>query len=144
MWHIVLLNNNNYYTDDNALEAGIRLLSVFQPLLCYFWDCRCVLPPLAPNAILNALIFDIFINYFIYLHFNHCPPHLLLPFASKRVLLHPPTHSQLTPPTFPFAGSTSLHRTKSLPSHWCQISQPSATYVAGTMDTLMYTLWLVV
>jgi hypothetical protein len=31
----------------------------------------------------------------------------------------------------PYTGSLSLHRTKGLPSYWCQIRQFSATYAAG-------------
>ena len=42
-------------------------------------------------------------------------PHLL--FASMRVLLHPLTHSCLTTPASPYTGSSSLHRTKGIPSH---------------------------
>ena len=41
----------------------------------------------------------------------------LLPFASMRVLLHPLTHSCLTALASPYAGASSLHRTKGLPSH---------------------------
>jgi hypothetical protein len=71
------------------------------------------------------------------------------PFAFKMVLPHPPTYSQLTPPASPFTGATCLFRTKyllykCLPSHSCQIRQSSVTYKVGTMDPLMYTLWLVV
>ena len=38
-------------------------------------------------------------------------------FASKRVLPHPHTHSCLTLLASPYAGASSLHRTKNLPSH---------------------------
>ena len=38
-------------------------------------------------------------------------------FASMMVLLHPLTHSHLTPLAFPCTGASSLHRTKGLPSH---------------------------
>ena len=40
-----------------------------------------------------------------------------LPFTSMRVLLHPLTHSCLTTLASPYAGASSLHRTKGLPSH---------------------------
>lgn len=65
-----------------------------------------------------------FIDYSIYLHIKCCPlsglsstnPSLIpLPFASKRLLPHP-IHSCLTTLASPFAGTTSLHRTKCLPS----------------------------
>jgi hypothetical protein len=35
----------------------------------------------------------------------------------------PPAHSYLTTLAFPFAGASSLHRTKGLHSYWCQIKQ---------------------
>jgi hypothetical protein len=40
-----------------------------------------------------------------------------LPSASIRMLPHPPTHSQCTTLAFPYAGVSSLHQTKALPSH---------------------------
>ena len=40
------------------------------------------------------------------------PSHL--PFASKRMLPHPPTHFHLTPLMYPYAVASSLHRAKSL------------------------------
>ena len=44
-------------------------------------------------------------------------PYLLLPNpASIRVLPHLPTHSCLSTIAFPYPGSSSLHRTKGLPS----------------------------
>jgi hypothetical protein len=44
----------------------------------------------------------------------------------------------------PFSGAPSLHRTKHVPSHWCQIRQSSATYVAGAMDwpCIFFGWWL--
>lgn len=89
----------------------------------------------------------IFTNYLIDFHFKCCPPpqlpfhessnlsHLCEPstppphhFASKRVVLHLPTHSCLSPLASPFSEASSLHRTKCIPSHWCKIRQSSATY----------------
>ena len=58
----------------------------------------------------------------------HNPPSIPLPFASKRVLPHPPTHSHFTPLASPFSGVSSLHRTKHL----------------GATNKPMYALWLVV
>ena len=43
------------------------------------------------------------------------PSHL--PFASKRVIPHPPTNSFLTPLASPYARASSLLSTKSLPFH---------------------------
>ena len=57
---------------------------------------------------------------------------------------HPSTQSRLSALAFPYAGSSSLHRTKGFPSHWCQIRPSSAIYVAGGMGSSMWTLWLVV
>lgn len=45
------------------------------------------------------------------------PSPLPSPHASMRVLPHPPTHSHLRALAFPYAGSSSLHRTKGLFSH---------------------------
>lgn len=71
--------------------------------------------------------------------------HLIpLHFASKRLLTYPHTHSNLSPLESPYARATNLHRTKGPLSLWCQINQSSSTYVAGPMDTFMYTLWFVV
>jgi hypothetical protein len=93
------------------------------------------------------------INYLIYLHFKFSPPSQstlhkssisppsLLPLRDAPPLTHPLLPH---PSSIPLLGATSLHRTKHLPSHWCQIRQSSATYVAGAMDWPMYTLWLVV
>ena len=54
------------------------------------------------------------------------------------------THFHLTDLAFPYPGASSLHRTKGLPSNWCQIRPSSATYAAGGMGPSMCTLWLVV
>jgi hypothetical protein len=61
-----------------------------------------------------------------------------------RVLPQPPIHSHLTALGFPYAGSLSLHRTKGLPSHWCQIRYSSATNTAGAMSAPVCTLWFMV
>ena len=49
------------------------------------------------------------------------PPHPIPPFSllgvSVRVLLHPLIHSCLTILASPYAGASSFHRTKGLPSH---------------------------
>jgi hypothetical protein len=49
------------------------------------------------------------------------PTSIPVPFACKRVLTHPLTNSCLTTVAYPFSGASSLHGTKHLPSHWCQI-----------------------
>jgi hypothetical protein len=49
---------------------------------------------------------------------------------------HLPTPACLTAPTSPYAGASSLHRTKGLPFQWCQIRQSSATYVSRAMIPL--------
>lgn len=49
--------------------------------------------------------------------------------------LLPPTHPLLpTAIALPNIGSLSLHKIKGLPSHWCQIRQPSAKYASGAMS----------
>ena len=44
----------------------------------------------------------------------------------------PPTHL-LNATAFLYTGTSSLHRTKGLPSHRCQIRPSSATYAAGVI-----------
>jgi hypothetical protein len=66
--------------------------------------------------------FMIFIGYFIYLHFKCYPPSQVplhkppIPTASMRMFAHPPNHSCLSSLVFPYLESSSLHRTKGLPS----------------------------
>jgi hypothetical protein len=64
-------------------------------------------------------------------------PHIPSSFspASMRVLSHLPTHSCLRSLVFPYTGSSSLHRTKRIPSQGCQIRQSSATYPSEDMGT---------
>ena len=62
-----------------------------------------------------------------------------LPFVSMRVLIHPFTHSCLTPLSSPYAGISNLNKTKGLPCHCCQARPSSATYVSGIMDLSLYT-----
>jgi len=102
----------------------------------------------------GQLFFLFLIGYFVCLHFKYClhswsplhkcpiPSSLL--FASKRVLLQSPNHSCLTVLASSYGGASSLHRTKGLPSHWCQIRPSSAIYAAGAKDPTMCTLWFVV
>jgi hypothetical protein len=72
--------------------------------------------------------FYFFLNNFIHLHFKwHSPSELLLhkppippplfplPFASMWMLLHLLTHSCLTTLASPYAGPSSLHKTKASP-----------------------------
>ena len=68
----------------------------------------------------------------------------LLHFASMRVFIQPLTYFCLTALASPYSGSSSLHRTKGLPSQLCQIRPSSVTYVYGAIDHSIYTLWLVV
>jgi hypothetical protein len=74
-----------------------------------------------------------FIGYFIYLHFKCYLPSQLNPLSSfqSSLLLWGlfPTHPlPITSLAFHYAGSSSLHRTKGLFSHWCLTRQSSATY----------------
>ena len=56
-----------------------------------------------------------------------------LPFASEGVGI---------PLESPYSGASSLYRIRYIPSHWGQASQPSATYVPGTLVQPVYALWL--
>jgi hypothetical protein len=72
----------------------------------------------------------------------HKSPYLPLPPASVRVHPHsPPSYSCLSVLAFPYPGSSSLYRTKRLPSQWCPIRQSSTIYPAGTMRPTTCTLW---
>jgi hypothetical protein len=64
-------------------------------------------------------------GYFIFLHFK-CYPLSWFPFCKSPLLcfyegVPAPTHSCLTTLALLYTGASSLHRTKDLPSHWCQI-----------------------
>jgi hypothetical protein len=81
------------------------------------WDPASLLCSLA-----GVFQFFLIIGYFIYLHFKCYPPscfHLRNPptpsppTASMSVFLHHP-HSCFTDLAFPYAGASSLHRTKGL------------------------------
>jgi hypothetical protein len=75
------------------------------------------------------VFFLFLVGYFIYLHFK-CYPSSQFPFHKPPIPsllplplwgcspIHPPTHSCLSSLVFPFPLSSSLPRTKGLPSHW--------------------------
>jgi hypothetical protein len=58
---------------------------------------------------------------------SHLQPPYCIPLTLLllRVLPNPPTHSHLNALAFSYTGVSSLHRTKGIPSHWCQI-RPSS------------------
>jgi hypothetical protein len=58
--------------------------------------------------------------------------------TSMRVLPYP--LSCFSTLTISYPPSSSLHRTKGLPSQWYQMRQSSTTYPAGAMGPPMYTL----
>jgi hypothetical protein len=66
------------------------------------------------------------------------------PSVSMSMLPHLPTHSCLLTLAFPYTGTSNLHSTKGLPSHWCPTRPSSATYVTGAMGPSMCIIWLVV
>ena len=61
-----------------------------------------------------------------------------------RVHLYLLTHSFITALASSYTGAPNLHRTKCLPSHWCQIRPFSAKCGSGAIDLSTCTLWLVV
>jgi hypothetical protein len=90
--------------------------------------------------------FDIFIGYFIYLHFKCYPfpgfpsgkPLTYMPSpASIKVLPHPPTHSCLPALIFSYTGASSLPRTRVSPPIDVQQGHP-------LLHMWLVTLWLVV
>jgi hypothetical protein len=64
--------------------------------------------------------------------------------ASTRVLPYPRVHSCPMALAFPYAEASHLHRTKDLPSLWCQTRPSSATHAAGAMGLSVCILWFVV
>jgi hypothetical protein len=75
---------------------------------------------------LQSLFFIFIIGYLIYLYFisyplpwfpHHKPPIHPLPHCFYEGTLPLPTNSHLIALAFPYAGASSLHRTKSLPFH---------------------------
>ena len=69
-------------------------------------------------------------------------PHVMSPPLCLCEGAPPHTHpSCLTAPVSPYTETSSLHRTKDFPPHWCQIRSSSAIYVSGAMDP---SIWLVV
>jgi hypothetical protein len=87
--------------------------------------------------------YNLIVSHFFFLMdilFIYISNVILLPsFPSANSLSHSPlnsafmrvlpylTHSCLTTQAFPITGASSLHRTKGLPSHWCQIRKSSTT-----------------
>ena len=71
--------------------------------------------------------------------FPSANPQSTPPPASMRMLPYQPTHLCITALAFPYAGASSLHRTKGLLSYWPQIRPCSAIYAAGAMGP---SLWL--
>jgi hypothetical protein len=65
-------------------------------------------------------------------------PYPLLPAPA-----HQPTHTCFLALAFPYTGTSSLHRTKVLSSHWCPARPSSSTHTAGAMSSTMCTPWLV-
>ena len=61
-------------------------------------------------------------------HFPVSPPEtpytIHPPPTSMRLLPHPPTHTCLPALTFLYTGTSSLHKTKGLSSHWCLTGHP--------------------
>jgi hypothetical protein len=82
--------------------------------------------------LLMMFSFFLFLNWIFYLFTFQMLYPLLVSFlqthypippypTSMGVLPHPHTHSSLTALAFLYTGASTLHRTKGLHSHWCQI-----------------------
>ena len=103
---------------------------------------------LLPMNLCFIFLFNIFIRYFRYIlnatPFLVSPPKISSSFppspTSMSVFPPSPTHSHLSTLKFPYTGASSLHRTKGIPSHWCQIKPSFATYAAWAMGPSMCTL----
>jgi len=125
---------------------NMRMLNI---LFCNSWTISPSSHLEICSFILDSLylfFFFLFVYFINILLLLDIPPKLpypiplsLLPFGSKRVFLHPFTHSHLSPPTSPYNRASI-----SLPCHWCQIIPSSATYLTAVLAHSMSTLWLVV
>jgi hypothetical protein len=122
----------------------IFIIYIFEFCFQYSWRFLNKITSFCQYFLLDILF--IYISNII--HFPGFPFRIPLSYslilASVRVFFYPPTHSHLTALELPYTRPSSLHRTKGLSSHWCQIKLSPATYVAGAMDFSMCTLWLVV
>jgi hypothetical protein len=87
------------------------------------------------------LLFCLFIEYFLYLHFKYFPlssSPLQKPSAPSPLPLplwrcsptNPPTHSSLPALAFAYTGALNTLRPKILSSYWCPTRPSSATYAA--------------
>jgi hypothetical protein len=88
----------------------------------------------------TRISFFLFLLFILFIYITNAIPLPSFPSTNPLVLPclyegapHLPTFSCLSALAFPYPGSSSLHRTKGLPSHCCQIWQSSATYAAGAM-----------
>ena len=132
-----------YLTHSFGFKKHLYLCSTYTHLL--FWIF------LLKDRLIKVKLSFFFKNSFICLHFKWYPPslvplhtfpsHLPTPFASMRMLLHPLTHSCLAALASCYARVPNLHRTKGLPSHWCQIRPSSATYVSWAMSPCIHFDW---
>jgi hypothetical protein len=82
-----------------------------------------------------------FINYFIYLHSKFCTPFFPSMISAPHAPLlcfwegaPQPTHSHSTLLASTFPQASSFYRINYILSHWNQIRQYSATYVADATD----------
>jgi hypothetical protein len=114
-----------------------------------FWHDQYEQPPYSPDHFLFYWIFILFtfkmLSPFLVTHPWKPPiPSLLLLLLWGSFPSHVPTHSYLNALALPYTSTLSLHRTKSLHSHWCLARLSSDTNAAGAMGPSMCTLWLVV
>ena len=102
------------------------------------------------RAFLFLFSFFFFLKFLLDIFFIYISN--VIPFAgfpSANSLSHPPPpahqpiHSCIPVLACPYTGTSSLHRTKCLSSHWCP-RPSSATYVGEAMGLSVCTFWLVV
>ena len=135
----------------NHQPQNIHRLDLGLPYICNICACSvgCIWVPdnwsmAIPKAVACMVFKNIFIKYFLYLHFNCCPlsrsplRKSLIPFPLLLPLwgCSPPTHPLLSSST----GASNILRPKGRRSHWRPTRPSSATYVVGAMGPSMCTL----
>ena len=139
-WKRFCLNSLNYAVILSNLFMVLKnlLLVLLIPIFCYktFYI-------LLPYILLKNLYWLCYLFTFqMFFPFLVFPPQI--PYAIPSSCFY----EGASPPTYPLLlhhpYTSRLHRTKGLPSQWCQIRPFSATYAAGAMGPSICTVWLMV